>query len=117
MNPFLVLRGELRRSWGGALALALVLAFAGSLSPAVSMMERSIRSGMARAADSFDLLVGARGSSVDLVLGAVYLRPEVLFPAASGHAGGGEGSGRRTLGGPSGFRRPLAHLPHGRYLF
>lgn len=78
MNPFLFLRGELRRSWGGALALALVLAFAGSLSPAVSMMERSIRSGMARAADSFDLLVGARGSSVDLVLGAVYLRPEVL---------------------------------------
>ncbi|WP_346664999.1 ABC transporter permease [uncultured Mailhella sp.] len=78
MNPFLFLRGEFRRSWGGALALALVLAFAGSLSPAVSMMERSIRSGMAQAADAFDLLVGAKGSAVDLVLGAVYLRPEPL---------------------------------------
>ena len=78
MNPFLFLRGEFRRSWGGALALALVLAFAGSLSPAVSMMERSIRSGMAQAADAFDLLVGTKGSSVDLVLGAVYLRPEAL---------------------------------------
>ena len=78
MNPFLFLRGEFRRSWGGALALALVLAFAGSLSPAVSMMERSIRSGMARSADAFDLLIGARGSAVDLVLGAVYLQPESL---------------------------------------
>lgn len=78
MNPFLFLRGEFRRSWGGALALALVLAFAGSLSPAVSMMERSIRSGMARSADAFDLLVGAKGSAVDLVLGAVYLQPEPL---------------------------------------
>ena len=78
MNPFLFLRGEFRRSWGGALALALVLAFAGSLSPAVSMMERAIRSGMAESADAFDLLVGARGSAVDLVLGAVYLRPEAL---------------------------------------
>ena len=78
MNPFLFLRGEFRRSWGGALALALVLAFAGSLSPAVSMMERAIRSGMAESADAFDLLVGAKGSAVDLVLGAVYLRPEAL---------------------------------------
>ncbi len=78
MNPFLFLRGEFRRSFGGALALALVLAFAGSLSPAVSMLERSIRSGMAQSADAFDLLVGAKGSAVDLVLGAVYLRPEPL---------------------------------------
>lgn len=78
MNPFLFLRGEFRRSWGGALALALVLAFAGSLSPAVSMMERAVRSGMAQSADAFDLLVGAKGSAVDLVLGAVYLRPEAL---------------------------------------
>ncbi len=78
MNHFLFLRGEFRRSWGGALALALVLAFAGSLSPAVSMMERAIRAGMAQSADAFDLLVGARGSAVDLVLGAVYLRPEPL---------------------------------------
>ncbi len=78
MNPFLFLRGEFRRSWGGALALALVLAFAGSLSPAVSMMERSIRSGMARSADAFDLLIGAKGSAVDLVLGTVYLQSEPL---------------------------------------
>lgn len=78
MNPFLFLRGEFRRSWGGALALALVLAFAGSLSPAVSMLERAVRSGMAQSADAFDLLVGTKGSAVDLVLGAVYLRPEPL---------------------------------------
>ena len=84
MNPFLCLRGEFRRSWGGALALALVLAFAGSLSPAVSMMERAIRTGMARSADAFDVLIGAKGSAVDLVLGTVYLQPEPLSLLPSG---------------------------------
>ena len=67
MNPFLFLRGEFRRSWGGALALALVLAFAGSLSPAVSMMERSIRSGMAQAADAASRSAAAGRMSVRML--------------------------------------------------
>lgn len=96
MNPFVFLRGELRRSWGGVLALVLVLAFAGSLSPAVSVMERAIRAGMAHAADAFDLVIGARGSSVDLILGTVYLSEQALdlLPAGTMEAVKAQGGAR-----------------------
>lgn len=78
MNPFLLIRGELKRSLAAALAVALVLALAVSLGVAVSISERSIRQGMTQAGDDFDLLIGAQGSPAQLVLGAVYLRPEAL---------------------------------------
>lgn len=74
MNPLMLIKGELRRSFGGILALALVLALSLSLGVGVSMTERAVRQGTARAGDAFDLLVGAQGSSVQLMLGAVYLR-------------------------------------------
>ncbi len=78
MNPLILVKGELRRSLPGIVAMALVLAMALSLGVGVSMTERAIRQGTARAGDDFDLLIGARGSGVQLVLGAVYLRPEPL---------------------------------------
>ena len=78
-------KGELRRSFGGILALALVLALSLSLGVGVSMTERAVRQGTARAGDAFDLLVGAQGSSVQLMLGAVYLRPQSL-PLVPGSA-------------------------------
>ncbi len=78
MNPFLLIRGELKRSLAAVLAMALVLALASSLGVTVSISERAIRQGVARAGDDFDLLIGAQGSPVQLVLGAVYLRPESL---------------------------------------
>ena len=78
MNPLMLIKGELRRSSGGILALALVLALSLSLGVGVSMTERAVRQGTARAGDAFDLLVGAQGSSVQLMLGAVYLRPQSL---------------------------------------
>lgn len=78
MNPLILVKGELHRSLPGILAMALVLAMALSLGVGVSMTERAIRQGTARAGDDFDLLIGARGSGVQLVLGAVYLRPEAL---------------------------------------
>ena len=77
MNPLMLIKGELRRSFGGILALALVLALSLSLGVGVSMTERAVRQGTARAGDAFDLLVGAH-SSVQLMLGAVYLRPQSL---------------------------------------
>ncbi len=85
MNPFMIVKGQLRRSFRGILALALVLALALSLGIGVSMTERAIRQGTARAGDDFDLLVGARGSGVQLMLGAVYLRPQAL-PLVPGSA-------------------------------
>lgn len=69
MNPLMLIKGELRRSFGGILALALVLALSLSLGVGVSMTERAVRQGTARAGDAFDLLVGAQGSSVQLMLG------------------------------------------------
>ena len=78
MNPLMLIKGELRRSFGGILALALVLALSLSLGVGVIMTERAVRQGTARAGDAFDLLVGAQGSSVQLMLGAVYLRPQSL---------------------------------------
>ena len=85
MNPLMLIKGELRRSFGGILALALVLALSLSLGVGVSMTERAVRQGTARAGDAFDLLVGAQGSSVQLMLGAVYLRPQSL-PLVPGSA-------------------------------
>ncbi len=78
MNPFMLVKGEWRRSLRGVLAVALVLGLALSLGVGVGMTERAVRQGAARAGDAFDLLVGAQGSSVDLMLGAVYLRPQPL---------------------------------------
>lgn len=85
MNPLMLIKGELRRSFGGILALSLVLALSLSLGVGVSMTERAVRQGTARAGDAFDLLVGAQGSSVQLMLGAVYLRPQSL-PLVPGNA-------------------------------
>ena len=100
MNPLMLIKGELRRSSGGILALALVLALSLSLGVGVSMTERAVRQGTARAGDAFDLLVGAQGSSVQLMLGAVYLRPQSL-PLVPGGAVTEiltqEGVGNRTL--------------------
>lgn len=78
MNPFMLVKGEWRHSLRGVLAVALVLGLALSLGVGVGMTERAVRQGAARAGDAFDLLVGAQGSSVELMLGAVYLRPQPL---------------------------------------
>jgi len=49
-----------------------------ALGVAVSAQERALRTGSARAADAFDLLVGAPGSPTQLVLTSVYLQPAAL---------------------------------------
>lgn len=78
MNPWLMLKAEWRRSCGGMLALALVLGLSASLGLTVSMVERGIRQGAAQAGDAFDLLVGASGSSTQLLLSSVYLQSAPL---------------------------------------
>ena len=96
MNPLMLIKGELRRSFGGILALALVLALSLSLGVGVSMTERAVRQGTARAGDAFDLLVGAQGSSVQLMLGAVYLRPQSL-PLVPGRGYGNPGNRKASF--------------------
>ena len=78
MNPLLFIKAVLRESGGWSIGMAVVLGLSLSLGITVSMTERAVRHGSARAGDDFDLLVGARGSSVQLMLGAVYLRPQAL---------------------------------------
>ena len=74
MNPWPVVAGDLRRSRWGAIAVVLLVALAVALGVAVSAQERALRQGSARAAEGFDLVIGARGGETQLVLSSVYLQ-------------------------------------------
>ncbi|WP_102961444.1 ABC transporter permease [Mangrovicella endophytica] len=69
---------DLRRQALGVLAVALLIALATALGVAVTLGERALRLGSARAAGAFDLVVGAPGSETQLVLSAVFLQPAPL---------------------------------------
>jgi len=56
----------------------LALAFSGTV--AVSLFERALRQAGASSAQDFDLVVGAPGSKLDLVLASVYLRTDEVLP-------------------------------------
>lgn len=75
-NPFPVVRADLRRNRLLVLVTLLLVALSVAAGIAVISQERALRQGSARAADDFDLLVGAPGSPTQLVLTAVYLRPQ-----------------------------------------
>ena len=74
---------DLRRYKAGALAVIVLIALSVALSVTVTLQERAVRLGSARAADKFDLLVGAAGSETQLALSAVFLQPSPL-PLMSG---------------------------------
>jgi putative ABC transport system permease protein len=69
---------DLRRLWLGSLAIALIVALAVALGVTVTLQERALRLGSARAADKFDLVIGAAGSDNQLVLSSVFLQPSAL---------------------------------------
>ncbi|MGN6775015.1 ABC transporter permease [Rhizobium sp.] len=69
---------DLRRFWSGALAVVVLIALSVALSVTVKLQERAVRLGSARAAEKFDLLVGAAGSETQLALSAVFLQPASL---------------------------------------
>ncbi len=74
---------DLRRHRIGALAVIILVALATALSVAVTLQERALRLGSARAADKFDLVIGAAASETQLVLSSVFLQPSPL-PLVSG---------------------------------
>jgi putative ABC transport system permease protein len=74
---------DLRRFAGGALAVVILIGLSVALSVTVTLQERAVRLGSARAAEKFDLLVGAAGSETQLALSAVFLQPAPL-PLMSG---------------------------------
>lgn len=69
---------DLRRFRYGALAVVVLIALSVALSVTVMLQERAVRLGSARAAEKFDLLVGAAGSETQLALSAVFLQPSPL---------------------------------------
>jgi putative ABC transport system permease protein len=78
MNPLPIVWADCRRATTGILSVVCLIAIAVALGVAVSAQERALRTGSARAADAFDLLIGAPGSQTQLVLTAVYLQPAAL---------------------------------------
>jgi len=69
---------DLRQYWVGAAAIALLVAFATALGMTVRIEERALRLGSARAADRFDMVIGAPGSETQLVLSSIFLQPSPL---------------------------------------
>jgi len=69
---------DLRKFWLGSAVVVLIVALAVALGVAVSLQERALRLGSARAADKFDLVVGAAGSENQLVLSSVFLQASPL---------------------------------------
>jgi hypothetical protein len=49
---------DLRRFWSGAVAIIVLLALSVALSSVVTLQERAVRLGTARASDKFDLVIG-----------------------------------------------------------
>jgi putative ABC transport system permease protein len=78
VNPFPLNVAELRRNPLGCAAVVALIAVAVALGVALSAQERALRLASSRAADRFDLLVGAPGSPTQLVLTTVYLQPAAL---------------------------------------
>lgn len=74
---------DLRHFWSGAVAIIVLLALSVALSSVVTLQERAVRLGTARASDKFDLVIGAAGSDTQLTLSSVFLQPSPL-PLMSG---------------------------------
>ena len=74
MNPIPLAITELRRHLLGAVAIVMLIAVAVAFGIAVTSSERALRESSARAADRFDLVIGAPGSATQLVLTTVYLQ-------------------------------------------
>lgn len=78
MIPWRLIWVDWRRLWPGVLVVVLLIAMATALSISVSLQERALRMGSAKAAERFDLVVGAPGSETQLVLSSVFLQPSAL---------------------------------------
>jgi putative ABC transport system permease protein len=78
VNPWPVVLADLRALRWVAWLTPLLIAVAVAVGVGLSAQEAALRQSTARAADDFDLLIGAPGSQTQLVLTAVYLQPDAL---------------------------------------
>jgi putative ABC transport system permease protein len=80
MNPLPIVRANLRRHGGSSLGILLLLSLAFSATVAVSIFDRGLqRAGAATSRDT-DLVIGAAGSSLQLVLATVFLQASDVLP-------------------------------------
>ncbi|MBS1227714.1 MAG: hypothetical protein H6R17_991, partial [Proteobacteria bacterium] len=77
-NPLPVVVADYRRNRLLVIITLALIAIAMAIGVAVIAQERALRQGSARAADDFDLLIGAPGSPTQLVLTSVYLRLQAI---------------------------------------
>ncbi|MBW6423652.1 ABC transporter permease [Rhizobium sp. XQZ8] len=102
---------DLRRLWAGAVVVVLLVALAVALGVTVTLQERALRLGSARAADKFDLVIGAAGSETQLVLSSIFLQPSPL-PLMSGEVLAKLSKDKRvTWVAPVGFGDSFAGYP------
>ena len=78
MNPFPIVMALFRRNRATVLLFICLVMLAVALGVAISAQERALRQGSARAADRFDLIVGAPGSQTELLMNIVYLQPSAV---------------------------------------
>jgi hypothetical protein len=78
MNPWPMVLADLRALRWTAPAIILLVALAIASGVAIGAQEQALRQGSARAADDFDLIIGAPGSQTQLLMSAVYLQPDAL---------------------------------------
>lgn len=78
MNPFPIVWSLFTRNRVTLVMFVVLISFSIGLGVAVTMQERALRQGSARAADKFDLVIGAPGNPFDLVLATVYARPAAM---------------------------------------
>ncbi len=69
---------DLKRLWAGSAVIVLLIALATALGVTITLQERALRLGSARASEKFDLVIGAPGSETQLVLSSVFLQPSDL---------------------------------------
>ena len=65
MNPWPIVLATIKAHKGRVLIFILLIAVAAGLGMAMTMQERALRKGSARAADKFDIIVAAPGSHTE----------------------------------------------------
>lgn len=78
MNPWPMVRADLRSMRALAASVVVLVALATAIGVGFGAQERALRAASARAADDFPLLIGAPGGASQLVLTAAYLQIEAL---------------------------------------
>lgn len=109
--PWPLVRAMLRRFRAVNAVFMALIAVSVALGIGLTAQERALRAGSARAAERFDLIVGAPGSEITLMLAAVYLQSSdvpLLTGAQFAEIAGTEGV---TLAAPIAFGDSVQGVP------